>query len=209
MVTLETRSGGADLKFAILDFRTYLQVRFAAKANDFNRKILRAKKVSPFSLFLPFVNAFSSHSHNRVCLFLRVLSDDEKQSIYDKFGEAGLKGSRMRMRDFSNPFDLFKSLFKGMNRGAGSRGWISEEGVKAFLLLGLQVIVGDAAHYRSVYLGFLVSNPYFFLSRTFSLSSKDLVDETLKRKRGDDLSAVVICFQQQPPCNLVAPRLHW
>ena len=25
-------------------------------------------------------------------------------------------------QDFSNPFDLFESLFEGMNRGAGSRG---------------------------------------------------------------------------------------
>ncbi|TKY60263.1 Chaperone protein DnaJ [Spatholobus suberectus] len=51
-----------------------------------------------------------------------VLSDDEKRSIYDRFGEAGLKGSGMGMGDFSNPFDLFESLFEGMNRGAGSRG---------------------------------------------------------------------------------------
>ncbi|XP_027365584.1 chaperone protein dnaJ A6, chloroplastic-like isoform X2 [Abrus precatorius] len=51
-----------------------------------------------------------------------VLSDDEKRSIYDRFGEAGLKGSGMGMGDFSNPFDLFESLFEGMNRGAGPRG---------------------------------------------------------------------------------------
>ncbi|XP_017406128.2 chaperone protein dnaJ A6, chloroplastic-like isoform X3 [Vigna angularis] len=51
-----------------------------------------------------------------------VLSDDEKRSIYDRFGEAGLKGSGMGMGDFSNPFDLFESLFEGMNRGGGSRG---------------------------------------------------------------------------------------
>ncbi|BAT88242.1 hypothetical protein VIGAN_05169400 [Vigna angularis var. angularis] len=43
-----------------------------------------------------------------------------------------------------------------------------------------------------------------------SLCSKDLVDEASKRKSGDNLS-VVICFQQQPPRNLVAPRsrVHW
>ncbi|BAT76287.1 hypothetical protein VIGAN_01426800 [Vigna angularis var. angularis] len=43
-----------------------------------------------------------------------------------------------------------------------------------------------------------------------SLCSKDLVDEASKRKSGDNLS-VVICFQQQPPPNLVAPRsrVHW
>lgn len=38
------------------------------------------------------------------------------------------------------------------------------------------------------------------------LCSKDLVDEALKRKSGDNLAAVVVCFQPQPPPNLVAPR---
>lgn len=39
-----------------------------------------------------------------------------------------------------------------------------------------------------------------------ALCSKDLVDEALKRKSGDNLAAVVVCFQHQPPPNLVAPR---
>ncbi|KVG37214.1 probable protein phosphatase 2C 22 isoform X1 [Cynara cardunculus var. scolymus] len=38
------------------------------------------------------------------------------------------------------------------------------------------------------------------------LCSKDLVNEALKRKSGDNLSAVVVCFQSQPPPNLVVPR---
>ncbi|KAG9451477.1 hypothetical protein H6P81_011442 [Aristolochia fimbriata] len=51
-----------------------------------------------------------------------VLSDDEKRSLYDKFGEAGLKGAGMGgMGDFSNPFDLFESLFDGMG-GMGRMG---------------------------------------------------------------------------------------
>ncbi|KAL7159456.1 hypothetical protein ABFS83_01G028000 [Erythranthe nasuta] len=36
--------------------------------------------------------------------------------------------------------------------------------------------------------------------------SKDLVDEALKRKSGDNLSVVVVCFQTEPPPRLVAPR---
>ncbi|KAM2274005.1 hypothetical protein ACFX1S_043863 [Malus domestica] len=36
--------------------------------------------------------------------------------------------------------------------------------------------------------------------------SKDLVDEALKRKSGDNLAVVVVCFQPQPPPNLIAPR---
>lgn len=39
-----------------------------------------------------------------------------------------------------------------------------------------------------------------------AVCSKDLVDEALKRKSGDNLAVVVVCFQQQPPPNLVAPR---
>ncbi|KOM39690.1 hypothetical protein LR48_Vigan03g307200 [Vigna angularis] len=50
-----------------------------------------------------------------------VLSDDEKRSIYDTYGEAGLKGSGMGMGDFSNPFDLFETLFEGMGGMGGSR----------------------------------------------------------------------------------------
>lgn len=50
-----------------------------------------------------------------------VLSDDEKRSIYDKYGETGLKGVGAGMGDFSNPFDLFESLFEGMG-GMGGMG---------------------------------------------------------------------------------------
>ncbi|XP_077243304.1 chaperone protein dnaJ A7A, chloroplastic-like isoform X2 [Tasmannia lanceolata] len=51
-----------------------------------------------------------------------VLSDDEKRSLYDKYGEAGVKGAGIGMGDFSNPFDLFESLFEGMGgMGGGSR----------------------------------------------------------------------------------------
>ncbi|KAK4798737.1 hypothetical protein SAY86_031063 [Trapa natans] len=38
-----------------------------------------------------------------------------------------------------------------------------------------------------------------------SLCSKELVDEALKRKSSDNLSAVIICFQQHRPQNLISP----
>ncbi|KAF7137197.1 hypothetical protein RHSIM_Rhsim07G0148900 [Rhododendron simsii] len=38
------------------------------------------------------------------------------------------------------------------------------------------------------------------------MCSKDVVEEALKRKSGDNLAAVVVCFQPQPPPNLVVPR---
>ncbi|KAF9605516.1 hypothetical protein IFM89_017535 [Coptis chinensis] len=52
-----------------------------------------------------------------------VLSDDEKRSLYDRYGESGLKGAGMGTGDFSNPFDLFESLFENMGgMGGGGRG---------------------------------------------------------------------------------------
>lgn len=55
-----------------------------------------------------------------------VLSDDEKRSMYDRYGEAGLKGVGAGMGDFTNPFDLFESIFDlsgmGMGTGMGGRG---------------------------------------------------------------------------------------
>ncbi|KAE9446973.1 hypothetical protein C3L33_21138, partial [Rhododendron williamsianum] len=55
-----------------------------------------------------------------------VLSDDEKRSIYDRYGEAGLKGAGVGTGDFSNPFDLFETLFDGLGgmggMGMGGRG---------------------------------------------------------------------------------------
>ncbi|XP_076920750.1 chaperone protein dnaJ A7A, chloroplastic-like [Bidens hawaiensis] len=50
-----------------------------------------------------------------------VLSDYEKRSIYDRYGEAGLKGAGVGTGDFSNPFDLFESLFDGLG-GMGGMG---------------------------------------------------------------------------------------
>ncbi|KAG7674737.1 hypothetical protein KSW81_006163 [Nannochloris sp. 'desiccata'] len=55
-----------------------------------------------------------------------VLSDDEKKSIYDRFGEEGLKGGGMGAggfggggygQDFTNPMDIFESFFGGMGGG--------------------------------------------------------------------------------------------
>ncbi|TYH94076.1 hypothetical protein E1A91_A12G016100v1 [Gossypium mustelinum] len=50
-----------------------------------------------------------------------VLSDDEKRSIYDRYGKDGLKGSTMDMGDFTNPFDLFSSFFDMDIRNRGAR----------------------------------------------------------------------------------------
>ncbi|CAN4110548.1 unnamed protein product [Withania somnifera] len=59
-----------------------------------------------------------------------VLSDDEKRSVYDKYGEAGLKGAGMGMGDFSNAFDLFESLFDGFG-GMGGMGGMGGRGSRS------------------------------------------------------------------------------
>lgn len=41
-----------------------------------------------------------------------VLSDEEKRDIYDRYGEAGVKGmSGAGAGGFSNPFDIFEQIF--------------------------------------------------------------------------------------------------
>ena len=57
-----------------------------------------------------------------------VLTDDQKRSIYDQYGEAGLKsmggmgGAGPGMGDFTNPFDLFESFFGANPFGGGGGG---------------------------------------------------------------------------------------
>jgi len=58
-----------------------------------------------------------------------VLSDEQKRQIYDRFGEAGLKGAGAGGGaygggdPFSNPFDIFESFFGGgMGGGMGGMG---------------------------------------------------------------------------------------
>ena len=58
----------------------------------------------------------------------QVLSDDNKKAIYDRYGEAGLKGAGSPFggagmgSDFSNPFDLFEQFFGGGGMGGMSGG---------------------------------------------------------------------------------------
>ena len=57
-----------------------------------------------------------------------VLADEEKKSIYDRFGEDGLKGGGMGAgfggmgSDFTNPMDIFESFFGGSMGGMGGMG---------------------------------------------------------------------------------------
>jgi len=77
-----------------------------------------------------------------------VLSDDEKRSIYDRYGEAGLKGAGVGTGDFSNPFDLFESLFDGLGgmgmggRGSRSRATEGEDQIYNLLLNFKEAVFG-------------------------------------------------------------------
>eukprot|EP00850_Spirogloea_muscicola_P020126 SM000207S06201 [mRNA] locus=s207:161333:163962:- [translate_table: standard] len=54
-----------------------------------------------------------------------ILSDDDKRSVYDQFGEAGLKGAAGMGGAgayTTNPFDLFESFFGGSMGGMGGMG---------------------------------------------------------------------------------------
>jgi molecular chaperone DnaJ len=65
-----------------------------------------------------------------VLCVLQVLSDDNKRAIYDKFGEAGLKGDAFGgmggMGGFqaANPMDIFESFF-----GSGFPGFAGMDGM--------------------------------------------------------------------------------
>jgi molecular chaperone DnaJ len=60
-------------------------------------------------------------------LCIQVLSDDNKKAVYDRFGEAGLKGGMGGMGgqgDFggASAFDIFETFFGGGGGGGGRRG---------------------------------------------------------------------------------------
>ena len=45
-------------------------------------------------------------------LLVQVLSDDEKRSLYDKYGEAGLKGAGMGMGVSRSPIMIKENAFR-------------------------------------------------------------------------------------------------
>ncbi|KAG7015389.1 Chaperone protein dnaJ A6, chloroplastic, partial [Cucurbita argyrosperma subsp. argyrosperma] len=118
--TLHRRRGGLLVVRADSDFYSILGVSKNASKSDIKsayRKLARS--------YHPDVNKDpgAEQKFKEISNAYEVLSDDEKRSLYDKYGEAGLKGAGMGMGDFSNPFDLFESLFEGMGgMGMGGRG---------------------------------------------------------------------------------------
>ncbi|KAK9167026.1 hypothetical protein Scep_002217 [Stephania cephalantha] len=81
-----------------------------------------------------------------------VLSDDEKRSLYDKYGEAGLKGAGMGMGDFSNPFDLFESLFEGMG-GMGGMGMGGGRGSRSRVMDGEDEVYNLLLNFKEAVFG--------------------------------------------------------
>ncbi|XP_023745811.1 chaperone protein dnaJ A6, chloroplastic [Lactuca sativa] len=120
------RRGGRLIVRAESDFYSILGVSKSASKADIKsayRKLARSyhpdvnKEPGAEQKFKDISNAYE------------VLSDDDKRSIYDRYGEAGLKGAGgMGNGDFSNPFDIFESLFDmgGMGGGRSSRNMATE-----------------------------------------------------------------------------------
>ncbi|KAK9096424.1 hypothetical protein Sjap_021921 [Stephania japonica] len=81
-----------------------------------------------------------------------VLSDDEKRSLYDRYGEAGLKGSGMGMGDFSNPFDIFESLFEGMG-GMGGMGMGGGRGSRSRVMDGEDEVYNLLLNFKEAVFG--------------------------------------------------------
>ncbi|KAF7839933.1 chaperone protein dnaJ A6, chloroplastic-like [Senna tora] len=118
--TLQHRRGSRLIVRADADYYSVLGVSKSASKSEIKsayRKLARS--------YHPDVNkeAGAEEKFKEISNAYEVLSDDEKRSIYDRYGEAGLKGSGMGMGDFSNPFDLFETLFEGMNRGMNNSSW--------------------------------------------------------------------------------------
>jgi molecular chaperone DnaJ len=101
---------------------------------DADKKAIKSAYRQKARKFHPDVNkeAGAEAQFKRVGEAYEVLSDDNKRAVYDRYGEAGLKGGMGGMGgfgggaggqgDFSNPFDLFESFFGGGMGGGGGAG---------------------------------------------------------------------------------------
>jgi len=102
---------------------------------DADKKAIKSAYRQKARKFHPDVNkeAGAEESFKRIGEAYEVLSDDNKRAVYDRYGEAGLKGGMGGMGgfggqagggqgDFSNPFDLFESFFGGGMGGGGGGG---------------------------------------------------------------------------------------
>lgn len=100
-------------------------------ARDADKKTIKSAYRQLARKFHPDVNkeADAEDKFKDISAAYEVLSDDEKKSIYDRFGEDGLRGGGMGAggfggmgSDFTNPMDIFESFFGGMGGGMGGFG---------------------------------------------------------------------------------------
>lgn len=116
--------GRTVLTYASRDFYQILGV-----SRDADKKTIKSAYRQLARKFHPDVNKEpdAEDKFKDISAAYEVLSDDEKKSIYDRFGEDGLKGGGMGAgfggmgSDFTNPMDIFESFFGGMG-GAGMGG---------------------------------------------------------------------------------------
>ncbi|KAK1385950.1 hypothetical protein POM88_023685 [Heracleum sosnowskyi] len=74
-----------------------------------------------------------------ICNAYEVLSDNEKRSIYDRYGEVGLRGSGMETGDSNNPFDEMGGMGGG---GSGSRATEGDDQIYNLVLHFIEAVFG-------------------------------------------------------------------
>lgn len=102
-------------------------------ARDSDKKTIKSAYRQLARKFHPDVNkeADAEAKFKDISAAYEVLSDDEKKSLYDRFGEDGLKAGGMgaggfggaQYGDFTNPMDIFESFFGGMGGMGGGGGF--------------------------------------------------------------------------------------
>lgn len=111
-------------------------------ARDSDKKTIKSAYRQLARKFHPDVNKESDAEQRfkDISAAYEVLSDDEKRGIYDRFGEAGLKGGFAgagtggmggMQGDFSNPFDIFETFFGGGMGGMGGFGGMGGGGARS------------------------------------------------------------------------------
>jgi hypothetical protein len=113
-----------------------ISIRFWGWIGVRTRKRSSLRTVSWLGKFHPDVNKEpdAEAKFKDISAAYEVLADEEKKSIYDRFGEDGLKGGGMGAgfggmgSDFTNPMDIFESFFGGEHGRDGRDGWYGRDG---------------------------------------------------------------------------------
>jgi molecular chaperone DnaJ len=122
---MSARIGGSRTGVVTFASRDFYQILGVDRNAD--KKTIKSAYRQLARKFHPDVNkeADAEAKFKDISAAYEVLADEEKKSIYDRFGEDGLKGGGMGAgfggmgSDFQNPMDIFESFFGGSMGGMG------------------------------------------------------------------------------------------